>query len=65
MTGLTDYECVQRAVEGFWRERAEAALAAGVRRWNLILDPGAGERWRLRECIPMITDLSSKNLGAQ
>ncbi|GAA5906728.1 hypothetical protein JCM6882_003287 [Rhodosporidiobolus microsporus] len=45
MTGLTDYSADGGVVEGVRREMEEmvvAALEAGVRRWNITLDPGIG-----------------------
>ncbi|GAA5841093.1 hypothetical protein JCM11251_008016 [Rhodosporidiobolus azoricus] len=45
MTTLTDYSADGGVVQGVRREMEEmvlAALRAGVRRWNIILDPGIG-----------------------
>ncbi|GAA5991880.1 hypothetical protein JCM10908_002253 [Rhodotorula pacifica] len=45
MTSLTDYSADGGIVAGVRREMTEMvekALAAGVRRWNIILDPGFG-----------------------
>ncbi|GAA6039133.1 hypothetical protein JCM8097_005342 [Rhodosporidiobolus ruineniae] len=45
MTTLTDYSADGGVVEGVRREMEEmvrAALEAGVRRWNVLLDPGIG-----------------------
>lgn len=45
MTSLTDYSADGGLVEGVGREMVEMvekALAARVRRWNIILDPGFG-----------------------
>lgn len=44
MTGLTDYgaEGVVKAVRKEMEEMVEAALSAGLARWNIILDPGIG-----------------------
>ncbi|KAL9607620.1 MAG: hypothetical protein Q9167_007482 [Letrouitia subvulpina] len=45
MTGLTDYSSHGDVVAGVaeeLRERVEAAQAAGIRRWRILLDPGIG-----------------------
>ncbi|ETI42054.1 dihydropteroate synthase [Phytophthora nicotianae CJ01A1] len=42
MTGLKEYEDVVTEVSEVLNERVEAAEAAGIYRWNIILDPGIG-----------------------
>jgi dihydropteroate synthase len=42
MTGLTEYEDVVAAVKSELAARIEAAVQAGVRRDNIIIDPGIG-----------------------
>ncbi|KAG7388180.1 hypothetical protein PHYPSEUDO_012982 [Phytophthora pseudosyringae] len=42
MTGLKEYEDVVAEVSEVLNERVAAAEAAGIFRWNIILDPGIG-----------------------
>ncbi|KAF1777021.1 Dihydropteroate synthase-like [Phytophthora cactorum] len=42
MTGLKEYEDVVADVSDVLNERVAAAEAAGIFRWNIILDPGIG-----------------------
>lgn len=42
MTGLKEYEDVVAEVRDVLNERVEAAEAAGIFRWNIVLDPGIG-----------------------
>ncbi|KAL4117920.1 hypothetical protein PRIC2_010248 [Phytophthora ramorum] len=42
MTGLKEYEDVVGEVSGVLNERVAAAEAAGIFRWNIVLDPGIG-----------------------
>ncbi|EEY54477.1 folic acid synthesis protein fol1, putative [Phytophthora infestans T30-4] len=42
MTGLKEYEDVVTEVSDVLNERVAAAEAAGIFRWNIVLDPGIG-----------------------
>ncbi|EGZ06973.1 hypothetical protein PHYSODRAFT_565841 [Phytophthora sojae] len=42
MTGLKEYDDVVTEVEEVLKERVAAAEAAGIFRWNIIVDPGIG-----------------------
>ncbi|GAA5866613.1 hypothetical protein JCM8547_005476 [Rhodosporidiobolus lusitaniae] len=63
MTRLTDYDADGGVVPGVRREMEEmvqAALNKGVRRWNIILDPGIGfaktaaQNYELLRCLPLL-----------
>jgi dihydropteroate synthase len=48
---------VVQAVTTFWAERYSAARTAGVRRWNVVLDPGIGFAKNARHNLELLNQL--------
>ena len=58
MTRLTDYGTdVVGTIAQELAARVDAALRAGVRRWNMVLDPGIGFAKGLRENVQLLQQL--------
>jgi len=64
MQTLTDYEDVVREVYKFLEERIKAALAAGIKPENLIIDPGLGFAKTAEQNITLLRNLARfRSLG--
>jgi dihydropteroate synthase len=58
MQSLTDYDNLVQDIALFFQHRIDAALAQGIRRSHLILDPGIGFAKTYAQNIQLLRDLS-------